>query len=831
MHKCFKYLTFMLTFAITLITCSGCFESSNVGEAKKPAAKVSLTTSPANITYREMSEELYIGYLGAQRVFALVVDNLQYNYDHNKGGCQTSEDVGCASAMGQLLIQYGLKATEFTGVASDKNVLIYYVSADVFMNFGKGNEDGNWLTYLAPSSGNDEYSDFNKSEQVIKNSCGTGSDEKMCKYAKDIATKGYSAEAGNSMVLLFHAGDFAGMITDKQLDPQGNLNTSVEYDNVVKDTNPETKVYKNYYSALIRNLKEFARVSNTTADSSVKAKKRTVKQIETIEELIDLVEGKGEYSEVTDFLLLITSEGFLEEKIGNNYNYTSIENALNGNGPTNQNSGVGGAINNAINNILLLFNTASSYNDNCAVESDAFANFLRKALETLLAVGAGAAIGAAIGSMIFPGIGTVVGGILGGIIGWFANKAVEDKLKDANGITGDKYCKIAIAALNEFEINVPVYSYKIGSFGDYNPSIKKPHLVIEGNLSKYKNNTMDPKLKEYYEANKMTCLTQNVKVGVAEGIASMIIGNLATQYNYADKCEAKLVRSIVGGFQGSPSLLLFVGNEQADDLHGRATTQLIREMLFSWGLTQIGNMYTLLTNSTLSNMGVTVSAAQKVNDLRYCVSTSDMPSCDGLPVTHINYTNDSDKPAYVGTLDAANGININLIDDYKRASNTIINNNLSDYEFKINNADAYNKKTSSSGWYQVGTLGDMGDELTLAALRESVRDKFNENKNSWYSVKFGEHVYLISDNAVIGYTSQTIDSDVENVVEYYWDGTNEYIFSESRVSATFADTNFLTVAAMQNKDNIAISGSHKDLYVYIVYSTADSDSNVFTYIF
>jgi hypothetical protein len=209
--------------------------------------------------------------------------------------------------------------------------------------------------------------------------------------------------------------------------------------------------------------------------------------------LINLVEGKGIYSAFDDYLLLITTEGFLEEKIGNNYAYESPEDAMNGNGPVAENQGVTGAIDSAIENIMLLFNTASSFNDNCAVETDGFKNFLAAALETLMAVGAGAALGAAIGSMIFPGIGTAVGAVLGGIIGWFANEAVGDMLADSNGITGDKYCKIMTAALNDFEINVPVYSYKISSFGDYKPlggefSSEEDYAfsAISGESKKYK---------------------------------------------------------------------------------------------------------------------------------------------------------------------------------------------------------------------------------------------------------------------------------------------------------------------------------------------------------
>ena len=86
--------------------------------------------------------------------------------------------------------------------------------------------------------------------------------------------------------------------------------------------------------------------------------------------------------------------------------------------------------------------------------------------------------------MIFPGIGTAVGAVIGGILGFFANLVIGDVLADANGITGDKYCKIMLAALNDFEINVPVYSYKVGSFIDHKPMAGG---TVEGNLTKYVN--------------------------------------------------------------------------------------------------------------------------------------------------------------------------------------------------------------------------------------------------------------------------------------------------------------------------------------------------------
>ena len=61
-----------------------------------------------------------------------------------------------------------------------------------------------------------------------------------------------------------------------------------------------------------------------------------------MDELKNLVQGKGIYAGIDDYLLLITSEGFLEEKIGNNFAYETVDDALNGNGPTPENQGLDG---------------------------------------------------------------------------------------------------------------------------------------------------------------------------------------------------------------------------------------------------------------------------------------------------------------------------------------------------------------------------------------------------------------------------------------------------------------------------------------------------------
>jgi hypothetical protein len=420
MPKLFKYLTFILTFVFTLLTCSGCFDNTT-GEVKSQGKLVELATSPANITYREMNEELYIGYLGVQKDFALIVDNLQYNYNNNKGGCKTNDDIGCASMMTQLIMNYGISATQFTGKASDKHVLIYYASASDFANFGNSkievNTNGvigkyNWLDFIAPSGNSkygSEYSDFNRSENVLKNTCASGTNADICKYAREMASKGYSTEVGNSMILFFHEGDYAGMISDKMLDPQGKLDTASDHDNIVADKSSTTTLYSKYYETLIDQFKMKVSVKDATANNTGKATKRTITQLQTIQELINLVESNV----INDYVLLITSNGFLDEKIGNNYKYETIKDALEGNLSDEINS-LGGALSEGLDNFMLLFNTVSSYRDNCAYESDVFMNFMKTALEkvigtALVSVGAatGAAIGAAVGTVI-PFIGTVV---------------------------------------------------------------------------------------------------------------------------------------------------------------------------------------------------------------------------------------------------------------------------------------------------------------------------------------------------------------------------------------------------------------------------------------
>jgi hypothetical protein len=198
---------------------------------------------------------------------------------------------------------------------------------------------------------------------------------------------------------------------------------------------------------------------------------------------------------------------------------------------------------------------------------------------------------------------------------------------------------------------------------------------VEGNITKYRNGTLDPALTTYYNENEYKCLTQNVKVAVPSGVLSLIIAGTGKQYNYADKCEVELVRKIVGGFEGSPSLLLFSNGKLADDLNGRATTAVIREILFTWGLTQLGTLMNLETFSSLTTMGVTLSSAQKANNMKYFLSTSTVPTCsgNGTSVNQSNYT----TGAYIGATSPSKGIKIDIINDYKTLSNQLLQPELS----------------------------------------------------------------------------------------------------------------------------------------------------------
>jgi hypothetical protein len=163
---------------------------------------------------------------------------------------------------------------------------------------------------------------------------------------------------------------------------------------------------------------------------------------------------------------------------------------------------------------------------------------------------------------------------------------------------------------------------------------------------------------------------------------------------------------------------------------------------------------------------------------------------------------------------------------YKTASNDIIRN--ASYSFDVPNLGAYNKNPSSYGWSPVSTDPSyIGENLDIATLESNIETKFSENIDSWYAVKYGDMIFLVSDNAIIGCESLETDGDI--VVKYYWDGTTEYAFTESFISGETADATYLTRAILSNPSNVSIAGGHGDLYIYMEYSTNDGSSNVFTY--
>jgi hypothetical protein len=121
----------------------------------------------------------------------------------------------------------------------------------------------------------------------------------------------------------------------------------------------------------------------------------------------------------------------------------------------------------------------------------------------------------------------------------------------------------------------------------------------------------------------------------------------------------------------------------------------------------------------------------------------------------------------------------------------------------------------------------IGDNKPIADLETDIATKFSENMSSWYGIKYGELMFLVSDNAIIGY--ERLEEDGDLIVKYYWDGTTEYAFTESFISGETADATYLTRAILSNPSNVSIAGGHEDLYIYMEYSTNDGSSNVFTY--
>ena len=77
MKKIYKLISLSLVFVVTLLTASGCGQLK-VGDEGTSVGNVELVSTPSFMPLRSMSEELYLGYLGARRDFALIIDNASY---------------------------------------------------------------------------------------------------------------------------------------------------------------------------------------------------------------------------------------------------------------------------------------------------------------------------------------------------------------------------------------------------------------------------------------------------------------------------------------------------------------------------------------------------------------------------------------------------------------------------------------------------------------------------------------------------------------------------------------------------------------------------------
>lgn len=818
MSKWFKRIDMLLVFIITLVTCSGCFRvgsgsSSSIGE-------VSLISAPSTTTIRFMNEGLYVGYLGAQRDFALIVDNGEYAYKKQIQGCgveKNGQTVGCSSTMAKLVMNYGIKTANYTGISGSENLLIYYVTSDQFNQFGIPGDS--WYSYFTSEDFNtSEYSDFQDSDAIRSLSCGTNAvHSSICDYSKDLSNKGYSDKVGNSMLLLFNAGSLYDIITDKDLDPQWkiNLTSSSNFDNLTISDATE------YYNNLVNSLKGKINVSNTTHTSATEnAKPQTINALTSIAELEDLITGR---KNVDDYLLLITSDGFIDEKIGNNYYYDKDLNMKN-------DDLVGEASDPSIRTFQLMLNSLSSFTDNCAHENDAMINFLKSVLQTLFAgsvgtlvgMAAGAGLGALVGSVI-PGVGTAVGAGVGALVGAFVgffsgvavNKELEKKLLSANGISDTSYCKIIESALTDIELNVPIYTYNIDT--------------AEDNIKAFRDSSMsDTRLREYYSNNYNKCIGQNQYVNVPSGLLSFFNSSGDYSYSYADSCQKEMVSNIVGGFGGSPSLLLYLNGKKADDLYGRVTTELTNEMLSVWGLKTIGDLYNITSTSTREEMSVTLGSAQQVNNMAYCVSESVLADCNGLDTTPI-YINNSN---YIASFDANKGIKLDFTDVYmnfsKNKTKQIIQSKASstslDIAYDQDNNIYYHRRAianDSNGWNRVTIRYGVEEEQTaMNQVLSDLKTKLQNNINNSYQIQYNSNYYIICDDgSVVGYR---LTNNGNLKVVYYNNGEYEYAF--------YGDSNFDENNYFHNKllnDSSTSVNSGHDFYIYIKYTIASTGETAY----
>lgn len=829
MSKWLKRIDLILVFIITLITASGCFDSPS---APKKYGPVELVSAPSTTTVRFMNEGLYIGFLGAQRDFALIVDNAGYTMNKKTQNCgvATSEGtIGCASIMTNLLMNYGIKTSNYTGVSGSENLLLYYVTSSDFDSFGGPKEDGSWYDHLTGKNfDNPEYSEFEDSDIINSLSCGTRhAHNEVCKYSKEMSTQGYSKVAGNSMILLFENGSLYDIITDRVLDLSGDLNKGSPDPNldnlIITNTPQQQELYARYYDSIVKSLKGKINVSNATNTMATSTgSDQPIRVIKSLTELENLVSGK---SGKKDFLLFISSKGFIQEKIGTNEYYDVDKQIM-----TNANMTDG--MDSSQKTAMLLFNSVSSFVDNCAYESEPMLNFLKELLRTLLAGGigalGGAAVGAAAGALIgsfFPVIGTAVGAavgaIVGAIAGFFAgikiNQELEKKLKSANGISDKSYCKIVESALTDISLNVPIYTYNIDPATD--------------NIKKYENGTMtDTVLKNYYTNNRHKCVGQYRNVAVPSGLMSFFTDALDDKYAYADKCQKDLVSNIVGGFGGSPSLQLFLGNNKVDDLYGRLTTDLVNEMLSVWGLKSIGDLYTLGATSTEDKMNVSFASAQRIYNPVYCISNSSIPSCDGLQTYNVNLPSNE---SYLHTFDKEKAINMDFTDEYitysRRETDNIFGiDGMRKLKLKLSNKSGkltyYNNKIGPVPlWHGVEHLTGLTETPETEEILLKIKETILSNKNGgMYQIKYGDYYYVLCDTGeVIGYE---VVGDSMNVV-YYSEGEigkDEYIFTD--------DANFSTMEDVENYYTYKVRGdvpeidSGHEFYIYIKYDIKPGDS-------
>lgn len=834
MSKWIKRIDLLLVFIITLITASGCFEDNNT--PSKTSKTLELVSMPSTSTIRFMDEGLYIGYLGAQRDFALIVDNAGYTLEHQTQNCgiegASGNTVGCASTMAKLVMSFGIGTYHFTGESGNQNVLIYYVSSHEFDLFGSPANDS-WYDYMTA----DEQSEFKDDDTINALSCGTyASHHSICNISKELSERGYSKAVGNSMLILFENGSIADVITDKEIDPDGEMDngtTNIDVLDMTYFEGSRKPLLDSYYSSIITHLSKQVRVSNATnVYATNSGSEQRPKVLNTLQEVEDLIAGK---KGVGEFLLLIVSDGFISPKIGTNFYYDE-------DGVEREMSSTEG-MNETQKSAMLLLNSVSTYTDNCAVESEPMLNFLKSILRAFLSgtIGAlsGAALfagaGALVGSVI-PGIGTAigagVGAIVGAIAGFFAglaiNKKLEKKLKSANGISDKSYCKIVESALNGIQINVPIYSYKIQG--------------AEKNIAAYKTGSMtDNKLKTFYNNNKTKCLSQYKEVAVPSGLMSFLTDDLDDKYAYADTCQRELLDGIVGGFGGAPSLQLYLQNKKADDLYGRLTSELVNEMMNVWGLKTVGDLYALSATSTRDKMWISFGSAQKIYNPQYCVSENKTPDCAGLSKNSITLSED-----YLYTLEASEGTELDFTGEYKSFSRektreefteSLINS--LNFNITKDNFNGYGYYTKTSGtWDKVEVKGLSAEESNVTPILDEIKNTLKEqivsDSTNTYQLGYNDVNYILCENGdVIGYIKSE-SGEIYEIV-YYYNGETEYVFDDFGVNgkkndgSSFVSENYYTREAY-NDSETQIESAH-DFFVYIEYFLeGKSEPSYYTYV-